>query len=194
MRERVRIRHFSAGFTLMDLLITVAVFVTVSAVAIPTLAGAVNNMRLRMASRDVERELQTARLRAVSMNRAFRVRFNCPNAGEYRVVELIGTPAVPDARDNEASRCSAQQYPYPAPDNNPLTRPNGDGPLRRLPDGVSFSSVQTIEFWPNGTAHVSTGGTLPWPKISAAGVTLTIAKSSTTRSIGVTGLGKIRIP
>ncbi len=87
-------------------------------------------IELGEAARQLERELQSARMTAVVANQPVRVMFNCPSAGEYRVVELIGTPAVPAAGDGVVGRCSATSYPFPAPDNNPITRPNNDGPLR----------------------------------------------------------------
>lgn len=177
----------------MDVLITTAVFATMAAVAIPVMGRTVEVMRVRMAARDVERELQSARLLAVSSNRPVRVRFNCPSAGQYRVVELIGTPSAPDALDSSASRCSETSFPYPAADNDPLTRPNSDGPLRRLPLGVTFGSAQTVEFWPNGTARISSGGTNPWPAIPPQGLLLSVVKGGMVRSIGVTGLGKIQL-
>jgi hypothetical protein len=96
VRERVRIRHVAAGVALLDLLITVGAFVTVSAAEIPTLAGAVNSTRLRMASRDVERERQAAWLQAVSMTRAFRLRFNTPAAGVTLMV--MSDPPTRSAR------------------------------------------------------------------------------------------------
>lgn len=186
-------RRHDAGFTLMDLTITVAVFAIASAIAIPTMSRTVESMRVRMAARDVERELQAARLQAVSSNRPMRIRFNCPSAGQYRVVELIGSPSVPDSLDGDSLRCSENAFPFPASDNDPLTRPNNDRPLRRLPQGVSFGNVQTIEFWPNGTARINSGGTTPWPRIPVQGITVSVVKGSTTRSMTVTGLGKITL-
>lgn len=190
MRDK---RRDDAGFTLMDLTITVAVFAIASAIAIPTMNRTVESMRVRMAARDVERELQAARLQAVSSNRPMRIRFNCPSAGQYRVVELIGSPAVPDSLDGDSLRCSENAFPFPARDNDPLTRPNNDRPLRRLPQGVSFGNVQTIEFWPNGTARINSGGTAPWPRIPVQGITVSVVKGSTTRSMTVTGLGRIKL-
>jgi hypothetical protein len=110
-------------------------------------------------------------------------------------VELIGTPNNPAADDADAqaaTRCSTAKYPYPAPDTDAVTRPNHDGPLMTLNKSVSFKTVQTLEFWPNGTVHVS-GGT-PWPIIGAATpVTITLQKNSATKSITVNSLGKIQI-
>lgn len=183
----------SGGFTLIDTLVTVAVFCIASAIAVPTMAGAVEGMRVRMAARDVERELQSARLLAVSSNRPIRVRFNCPEAGQYRMVELIGSPESPDVLDGDGSRCGESAFPYPARDNDPLTRPNLDGPLRRLPPGVSFDGAQTVEFWPNGTARVDAGSGTPWPKIRAAGTAISLTKGAETLSIEVNGRGKIHL-
>jgi type II secretory pathway pseudopilin PulG len=194
MKGRVRRGWRSAaGFTLVDTLLAVTVFGIVSAVAVPSMSGAVDQMRLRIAARDVEQELQSARFLAVSSNRPVRVRFNCPDVGQYRVVELIGSPASPDALDDQLARCGTDTFPYPAGDSDPLTRPNLDGPLRRLPEGVTFVSAQTVEFWPDGTAHASSGGDAPWPKIAADGVAVSITKDSETRAVEVNGRGKIRI-
>ena len=180
---------------MVDILATLAVFGTVSAIAVPALSKAYENQRLGIETRNVERELQSARLQAVTANTPIRVRFNCPATGQYRRVELIGTPNNPAADDADAqaaTRCSTAKYPYPAPDTDAVTRPNHDGPLMTLNKSVSFKTVQTLEFWPNGTVHVS-GGT-PWPIIGAATpVTITLQKNSATKSITVNSLGKIQI-
>ena len=123
-----------------------------------------------------------------------RVRFNCPAAGRYRVVELIGTPSVPTAADDAANRCDPAIYPFPAPDNNPLTLPNLDGPVRFLPQGATFASFDVIEFWPDGTAHYRAGGgTNPWPMLSPTGLNLLVARKGKTATITVNGLGKISL-
>jgi hypothetical protein len=95
----------NAGFTLVDTLATIAIIATMAAIAAPQMIDGVDRMRLGMSARDVERELQFARLKSVSTNRPMRIRFNCPVAGQFRVVELIGTPRVPLAADGAANRC-----------------------------------------------------------------------------------------
>src|SRR5687767_8048917 len=80
------------GFTLPELLLVVASIAIVSAMALPAITNMLPNMRVGMSARAVERTLQMARLKAVSSNRAIRVRFNCPAAGQFRMVEVIGTP------------------------------------------------------------------------------------------------------
>src|SRR6266576_4582681 len=79
------------GFTLVDLMITVGLIGTIAAIAVPQLTNTLDGLKLGNETRTVERELQLARLSAVTTNRPIRVRFNCPAVGNYRRVELIGT-------------------------------------------------------------------------------------------------------
>lgn len=182
------------GFTLIELLMTVTVIAIVAGIAVPLLQNVADSIKLGESTREVERELQTARLLAVSSNQPMRLRFDCPAAGSYRIVELVGTPSIPAAADTAAARCALASYPYPGDaDRNPLTRPNHDGPVRYLDPKVSFTVSQTIEFWPDGTAHTNTGGVNPWPGIAAAGTTITLTKSGKTKNIVVNGVGKVQI-
>lgn len=183
----------TAGFSLVDMLIVLMLLGIVAAVAIPGLQGVVLSMRLGQGAREVERELQTARLTAVSGNRSIRVRFNCPEAGTYRMVELLGTPRTPLADDAAADRCGAVTYPYPPADRNPLTVPNLDGPVRWLPQGVTFVAGATLEFWPDGSVHQQSGHENPWLPLGVAGATITLTRGDRARIITVNGLGKIQL-
>jgi Tfp pilus assembly protein FimT len=186
----------SHGFSLIDLIATMAVIGTVSAISIPQVLGTVDRMRLGMSERDVERELQGARLKAVATQRVMRVRFDCPSAGKVRVVELLGTPTAPEANDADSvlNRCNESSYPYRATgaDQSRLTRPNNDGAVRTLYPGTTFTAKQTVEFWPNGTVHTACqaacGGA---PQIGT--VTLTLTRKGVSRNIKVNGLGKIKM-
>jgi Tfp pilus assembly protein FimT len=193
LRRRLRCE---AGYTLIDLLATTAIIATVGAVAVPQISKSVDNQRLGIDLRNVERELQIARLDAVKANQPIRVRFNCPDVGTYRRVELLGTVSAPatgdDATANATTRCRTNgNYPYPSTDQDPLTRPNNDGPIQRLNSQVNFLTVQTLEFWPNGSVHVDSGTTTQWP--IAGTVTLWLNKGSSQKSIQVNGLGKIQL-
>ena len=186
-------RFAESGFTLIEILMVTALVGIVSVIGMPLLGQISGTIELGEAARQVERELQSARMTAVSANQPVRVMFNCPAAGQYRMVELIGTPAVPNAADGAVGRCSTSTYPFPAPDNNPITRPNNDGALRTLSSQVGFTTVTTIEFWPDGTAHSNTGAINPWPPIAASGTNIILTRGTKTRTILVNGIGKIQL-
>lgn len=182
----VRISRPERGFTLTELMFTVAIAATMMAMALPVLLDVSESSKLNGAAREVERELQSARLRAVSTNRLLRVRFNCPAVGYFRTVEVVGNVAV----DNSTNRCVPTAYPFPSDaDNNIVTRPNYDGPLRILPIGATVDS-SVIEFRPDGTAANVVANT---PQAMVAPVTLTVTRNSKYRLVTVNGAGKIQL-
>ena len=177
------------------MIVTCAVIGIAAAIATPGLITGLDNMRLGMSLRDVDRELQYGRLKAVAAAQPMRVRFNCPAAGQVRAVEVIGTAANPDPKDLDtaADRCDETKYPYkPAgADASRLTRPNNDGAVRIMQPGTTFTASQTLEFWADGSVHADAGVGNPWPNIGSAGVTITLSRKGKTKNIKVNGLGKI---
>ena len=180
------------GTTIIDQLATLAVFTTVSAMAVPAITNSFESQRLGIETRNVERELQIARLGAVQANQPILVRFNCPATGQFKRVELLGTVNTPSADDADSSAAARCNYPFPAADKDLLTRPNNDGPIKTLNSKISFSQVQTLEFWPNGTVHV-TSASNPWPLIGSTPVTLKLTNGTSTEMITVNSLGKIQL-
>ena len=182
------------GITLIDTLVVTCLLAIIMGITVPTMLTSMDAVRLGQAARAVERELQIAKSRAVAKGRAIRVRFDCPGAGRYRIVELLGTVSAPVADDASPGRCDATIYPFPAADNNPMTLPNHDGPVRFLDSEVAFDVPQTIEFWPDGTAHYAAGGgTLPWPMIAPQGIAIRLVRDSAVATITVNGLGKLQL-
>ena len=193
------------GFSLIELVIVIALVAIVGAMSVPTILNMMTGMRVSSDARLVERELQTARLRAVATNRAMRLRFNCPAVGQYRLVEVIGTPTVPapdDASAAAATRCGTTKYPETPAKKDWFESPTNDGPLNRLDWRVVFTATQSLEFWPDGTVHADAGGGSPWPQIptnQTVVITLQQAlgtstqKAATQRQIQVNGVGKIAL-
>jgi prepilin-type N-terminal cleavage/methylation domain-containing protein len=177
-------RRDDRGFSLTELMLTVAVLGTVAAMSVPILTDLTADIKVNEAARMVERELQDARLRAVSANRALRARLNCPAAGYLRTVEVLNSVA-----DAAANRCLLSAYPFPAADNNIVTRPNFDGPMRTLPEPATVSSY-VIEFRPDGTAYNVVADVA---STMATEVTITVTRYSKSRTLTVNGTGKVKL-
>jgi prepilin-type N-terminal cleavage/methylation domain-containing protein len=170
------------GFSLIELMLTMAVAATLMAIAVPAMNAMSDATKLSAAAQQLERELQTARMKAVTNNTPLRLRTNCPMTGYFRIVELLGTPT-----DTSASRCNATTYPWPAADNDLATMPNFDGPVRQLLNSATVGTA-SIEFRPDGTAWDTSSGTAT--AISSS-VTITVTRNGKTKNITVNALGKV---
>lgn len=171
-----------------ELLLVVSVFSVMVAVAVPATLNVSEAVRLNGATREFERELQTTRLKAVQTNRAIRVRFNCPAAGQYRRVEVMRT-----AVDTVPNRCDEASFPSPSERDSDPGTPAHDGPIRYMPNGLMLlAGLEAIEFRADGRAfQVGTGGAVD--TIDASGVELTLYKGSHSAAVNVNGLGRIEI-
>jgi Tfp pilus assembly protein FimT len=176
---------------MVDMVIAVTLIATISAIAIPALKDFGDAVAIGQAQRAVQNELQQARMKAVTTNRIMRVRFNCPAPGQFRTLELIGTPSIPAAQDTAGNRCDATVYPYPAADNNAVTLPNFDGPVQRIDPRVSFGATQTIEFRPTGVAYSVNANGTSTTTLPADGVAITVTKGNSVKTVTVNSLGKI---
>ena len=180
------ILHSQRGFSLTELMLTVAVAGTIRGMAVPVMTDVTTTMKLNEAARMVEREFQDARLLAVAKNRAVRVRTNCPAAGFTRTVEVLG-----NAGDSVANRCLTNGlYPFPSdPDNDLSTGPNYDGPIRVVPNGATVTTV-TYQFLPDGTVFSVVGSVA---SRIATEQTVTVTRAGQSRTVRINGAGKIQL-
>jgi prepilin-type N-terminal cleavage/methylation domain-containing protein len=176
-------RSSDCGFSLIELLMTISLLVTVLAIAVPVMSDVSDSSKLNSAARELERELQSARLKAVTVNRILRVRLNCPSAGYYRTVEYLNSAA-----DSATNRCLITAYPFPA-DDDIMTRPNYDGPIRVLPT-LATVTTDVLEFHPNGTAQRIVSNV---PQAIVAPVTITVTRKNRSKAITINGAGKIQL-
>ena len=179
------LRHPSTarGFSLTELMLTVAMAATVMAIGVPMVTDVSATIKLNEATRLIERELQDARLKAVKTNRPLRVRTNCPAAGFIRTVEVLNT-----AVDSAADRCLPTAYPFPA-DDNLVTRPNHDGPVRAIPGGAAVTTA-TYQFQPDGTVFSVVSNV---PARITTEQTVTVTRGSRSRTVRINGAGKIQL-
>ena len=173
-------------------MLVVAVIFILIGMAIPLSLTMSEQMRVDNGLRDVERELQNARLKAVAVNQRLRVRFSCPSVGTFRTVQVMGTAV--DTADN---RCNETAYPWPTPrDGNPGT-PDYDGPVRFVLPGATLAglggggALTALEFTPDGQVREVSGGTTR--TISPTGINLTLTRDTHSATVNVNALGRIRI-
>ena len=177
-----------AGFTLVEITITMALGLIVAATIVPKIGALMNSQRARNGAQIVETQMQTARLRAVAVSRSLRVRFSCPSTGSLRVLELTGVAAT----DSASNRCSQTAFPYPGPRDALRATPSLDGPIVYLPSGVSVSgAIMQFEFTPRGEVYaVASNGTT---SLVTGDATLSVTYGTWSHTVKVNALGRIRL-
>jgi prepilin-type N-terminal cleavage/methylation domain-containing protein len=184
MAFKARGARSERGFTVVEMLMVVAMIGILGAMALPVMKDMTASIKLNEAARMVEREMQDARLKAVNANRVIRVRLNCPSAGYIRSVEVLGT-----ADDSAANRCAAGAYPFPPADTDIMTRPNFDGPVRTLPGGATVTN-QVLQFSPDGTALNVVSGV---PTTITTPISVTISRANRSKTVTVNNVGKVQL-
>ena len=79
---------------MFELLVTMGLIAVLSAIAIPVLSGSTARNSVWTASETIGTQIRQARLKAISRNRSFRIRFDCPAAQQFRVLEVTGKSTI----------------------------------------------------------------------------------------------------
>jgi Tfp pilus assembly protein FimT len=155
--------------------------------AIPEINSMLASRRAATAARQVERELQSARLKAVSTSRAMRVKFNCPASGQYRMLEITGVSTT----DTAGNRCSPSAYPYPGPNDTLRSTPRLDSPVQVLPTNTTVSATSLdIAFGADGNAYTYASGTAT---PLAADLVVTVTRGGYSKTVTINALGRVKL-
>jgi len=87
MRVSQMLRKRESGFTLIEMMIVIAVLAIMAAIAIPNFMSLLPGMRLNGAARQVMGDLMAARMNAVKQNNEFKVFFGSPSANQYQILD-----------------------------------------------------------------------------------------------------------
>jgi prepilin-type N-terminal cleavage/methylation domain-containing protein len=175
-----------SGYTLVELMVGVAIAATLAGAAIPTVDRTLRHYALTQAADSVASTVRQARMTAVSKNRTVRVRFDCPAPGLMRIVEVTGDPAI----DTAPNRCSLDAYPYP--DRDPNTAPNVDGPVVPLPSRAKFGTFESLQIDPQ--SRVTPQMNCPNCASSPVPATIDVKNEYATKTITVTTGGQVVAP
>jgi prepilin-type N-terminal cleavage/methylation domain-containing protein len=77
------------GYSLVEIMIVVALVATLAAITVPSVQGAVQQYALLTSGQQVVSTIRAARLQAVSRNQILKVRFDFPANGQYQVVNAV---------------------------------------------------------------------------------------------------------
>ena len=130
----------AAGFTLIELLVVFAIIAITAATALPSLLGYLRNYAISGAAKDVAREIQSARNRAIMRNTNNGVSIILVDNANYRWI-------MEDDVDPQSANPAENWFAEPPDVDDMLTLAalaDQLGPPRMLPGGIFFDVIMVF--------------------------------------------------
>ena len=164
------LRRRQAGFSIIELLITVAVIIIMAAVAQLSLRPLMDQARLTNAYNTTLMALRLGRENAVSQRGAYKVSFNNPVAGAITVAPVTAAMAACGGSTGAATWTGAQTFTYNLPSDvsfqivpgvptAPTATPDGFG-IAAFPidfDQLAGGAATSVTFCADGSAQDASG-------------------------------------
>lgn len=159
----VRSEH---GFTLLELMIVMGIMGVAAAISVPVFIESSARNRLWTASEQIGSAIRQTRLKAISQNTPYQVRFSCPSAGRLRSLVVTGDPLV----DDDVNRCSQTLV--------------GDSGIVEMPTSVTYTPALATALQVTGRGiFTAIGESIP--------LTISVNYGASTRTLTVSATGQI---
>jgi len=154
------------GYTLIEVLVVLGLIGVASAIALPVFMESNARSTLWTASENVGASIRQARLKAITQNSPFQVRFACPAANQLRTLVITGDPDI----DDDDNRCTNPQ--------------DGDSAPLELPTGVAYTTGDATGLNIAGRGiFTAVGDAIP--------LTISVTYGANTRTLTVSATGQI---
>ena len=170
---KIRKTSKERGFTLMELIVVIAIFGVMAALAVPTLLGQEPRMSVRSAARDIVSNMQMARINALRDHSTWAIQFDTDIACYRALSNDGGDDDWDDGDETVYKTVNLSNYRGVSYGTGHGARPNEPNPGST--DGVSFNSNRVVfnsdGTSVSGTVYVKTGDgdTFAIGLLSAAG-------------------------
>jgi type IV fimbrial biogenesis protein FimT len=151
-----QVYHDQSGFTLTELLITIAIISILAAIAVPNIINEIPRYKLRGAARQIAVDLMEARMKSVSLNRKVKIFFNA--GSEYKICDDFNNDGTVDDCEGKAKVVNIQSNYKNVTlnsNNNPIFNPRGTASNLATINVINSAGTKSITIAITGRVRVN---------------------------------------